>query len=158
MRLTIRAIGKLNAKDPLFSVLEEYHNRAHRLGGTIGLGDFRVHEFDSGRITQDKRQNSEAEFLLRNVSGIVVALDERGKDFSSKKLAQYIAKERDNGTRDMTFLIGGADGHHETVRERADMMIAVGAMTWPHMLVRVMLAEQLYRTTTILTGHPYHRE
>lgn len=86
-----------------------------------------------------------------------VVLDERGRDLSSEELAMHLARWRDDGVRETQFLIGAADGHGEAVRAAADLVIAFGKATWPHLLVRAMLAEQLYRATTILAGHPYHR-
>jgi 23S rRNA (pseudouridine1915-N3)-methyltransferase len=86
-----------------------------------------------------------------------VALDERGKALPSEAFAAKIGDWRDRGAGDLAFLIGGADGHGDAVRARADFLLAFGPMTWPHMLVRGMLAEQLYRAQQILAGHPYHR-
>lgn len=86
-----------------------------------------------------------------------VLLDERGRDLSSEELADQLGTWRDEGVREARFLIGAADGHDAATRAGADLMIAFGRATWPHLLVRAMLAEQLYRATTILAGHPYHR-
>ena len=86
-----------------------------------------------------------------------VALDERGKQLSSEEFAALLGKWRDDGVREVRFLIGAADGHGDAGRQQADLLIAFGAMTWPHMLARAMLAEQLWRATSILAGHPYHR-
>ena len=86
-----------------------------------------------------------------------VLLDERGKQLSSEEFATILGKWRDEGVREARFLIGAADGHDQAARDQADLLIAFGAMTWPHMLARAMLAEQLWRATSILAGHPYHR-
>lgn len=86
-----------------------------------------------------------------------VLLDERGKQLSSEDFAAILGRWRDDGVRECRFLIGAADGHGEKARGEADLLIAFGAMTWPHMLARAMLAEQLWRSTSILAGHPYHR-
>jgi 23S rRNA (pseudouridine1915-N3)-methyltransferase len=86
-----------------------------------------------------------------------VLLDERGKQLSSEELAAILGRWRDNGVREARFVIGAADGHSDAEREGADLLLAMGAMTWPHLLARAMLAEQLYRATTIVAGHPYHR-
>lgn len=86
-----------------------------------------------------------------------VLLDERGRDISSEDLALQLERWRDQAIRETRFVIGAADGHDETARSAADLLIAFGRATWPHLLVRAMLAEQLYRATTILAGHPYHR-
>ncbi|HEY0960559.1 MAG TPA: 23S rRNA (pseudouridine(1915)-N(3))-methyltransferase RlmH [Novosphingobium sp.] len=86
-----------------------------------------------------------------------VLLDERGRQLSSEEFAALLGRWRDEGVRETRFLIGAADGHGEVARGKADLLIAFGAMTWPHMLARAMLVEQLWRATSILAGHPYHR-
>lgn len=86
-----------------------------------------------------------------------VLLDERGKQLSSEELAAMLSRWRDDGVREARFVIGAADGHSDAERADADLLLAMGAMTWPHLLARAMLAEQLYRATTIVAGHPYHR-
>ncbi len=86
-----------------------------------------------------------------------VLLDERGKLLSSEQFAQMLEGWRDAGVREARFLIGAADGHGEAARAGADLLLGFGAMTWPHLLVRAMLMEQLWRATSILAGHPYHR-
>ena len=87
-----------------------------------------------------------------------VALDERGVQWSSRTLAERIAAWRDRGSPELAFAVGGADGLHSTVLDRADVTLSLGSMTWPHLLVRGMLLEQLYRAQQILAGHPYHRD
>ena len=87
-----------------------------------------------------------------------VVLDERGKDFASADFAALLARWRDHGVREARFLIGAADGHDAQVREGADLLLRFGAATWPHLLVRALLLEQLWRATSIIAGHPYHRE
>lgn len=86
-----------------------------------------------------------------------ILLDERGSDLSSEQLAGILERWRDEGVREARFLIGAADGHGEVERSRADLLLAFGRATWPHLMARAMLAEQLYRATSILAGHPYHR-
>ncbi|MBX7482290.1 23S rRNA (pseudouridine(1915)-N(3))-methyltransferase RlmH [Qipengyuania qiaonensis] len=86
-----------------------------------------------------------------------VLLDERGRDLSSESLAEILARWRDDGMRECRFVLGAADGHSEKERLEADLLLAFGKATWPHLLARAMLAEQLYRATTIIAGHPYHR-
>lgn len=86
-----------------------------------------------------------------------VLLDERGKDLSSEQLAAILERWRDGGTREARFVLGAADGHSEEERQSADLLLAFGSATWPHLLARAMLFEQLYRATTIIAGHPYHR-
>jgi 23S rRNA (pseudouridine1915-N3)-methyltransferase len=86
-----------------------------------------------------------------------VLLDEKGKDLSSEQLAEILEKWRDGGIRECRFVIGAADGHSQAERDRADLLLAFGKATWPHLLARAMLLEQLFRATAILAGHPYHR-
>ncbi|MFC3175127.1 23S rRNA (pseudouridine(1915)-N(3))-methyltransferase RlmH [Novosphingobium bradum] len=104
---------------------------------------------------------------LPDVGGIIpapltpsrdVLLDERGRQLTSAEFAALLGRWRDDGVREARFLIGAADGHGDAMRGSADLLIAFGAMTWPHMLARAMLAEQLWRATSILAGHPYHRQ
>ena len=89
---------------------------------------------------------------------ITVVLDERGKALSSVQLAKTLERWRDSGKREARFLIGAADGHDEEQRASADLLLSFGPATWPHLLARAMLAEQLFRATSILANHPYHRE
>jgi 23S rRNA (pseudouridine1915-N3)-methyltransferase len=89
---------------------------------------------------------------------ITVVLDERGTSLASTALAEKLGRWRDDGIREVRFLLGAADGHDEAVRTSADLLLSLGAATWPHLLARAMLAEQLFRATSILAGHPYHRE
>ena len=86
-----------------------------------------------------------------------VLLDERGRDMASEELASILERWRDDGIRECRFVLGAADGHTEEERDDADLLLAFGKATWPHLLARAMLAEQLYRATTIIAGHPYHR-
>jgi len=90
--------------------------------------------------------------------GVTIVLDERGKAISSADLAKKLEAWRDGGKREARFLIGAADGHGEEQRRSADLLLSFGSATWPHLLVRAMLAEQLFRATSILANHPYHRE
>ena len=91
-------------------------------------------------------------------NSVTVVLDERGKALSSMEFARKLESWRDGGRREARFLIGAADGHEEELRGQADLLMSFGPATWPHMLVRAMLAEQLFRATSILANHPYHRE
>jgi 23S rRNA (pseudouridine1915-N3)-methyltransferase len=91
-------------------------------------------------------------------NSVTIALDERGKSLSSTELAKKLEGWRDDGKREARFLIGAADGHESKQRQSANLLLSFGAATWPHLLVRAMLAEQLFRATSILAHHPYHRE
>ncbi|WP_454885652.1 23S rRNA (pseudouridine(1915)-N(3))-methyltransferase RlmH [Sphingomonas oryzagri] len=88
----------------------------------------------------------------------IVVLDETGRDLPSRELATILGRWRDDGVRETRFLLGAADGHETEIRDRADLLLAFGKATWPHLMARAMLAEQLWRATSILAGHPYHRE
>ncbi|WP_157220022.1 23S rRNA (pseudouridine(1915)-N(3))-methyltransferase RlmH [Flavisphingomonas formosensis] len=94
----------------------------------------------------------------REAATIVIALDEKGRQFGSMDFAHQLGRWRDDGRREARFLIGAADGLEPADRDGADLLIAYGAATWPHLMVRAMLAEQLWRATSILANHPYHRE
>src|SRR5579872_2582673 len=143
MRLTVVAVGR--ARDEHVAAL--WTRYAERLKPPLAL-----------RVVDNKRR--EARLLIDALpdGARVVALDERGKALDSAGLARQLGRWRDQGTRDVAFVIGGADGLDRTVIEQADVVLSLGPLTWPHQLVRVMLAEQLYRADTILSGHPYHRE
>ena len=130
--------------------------RFNRTGKPLALGPLFETE------VEDKKgvgMEAEAELLLRAVpsGALLVTMDERGKVMSSPEFAAQLARWRDEGRQDVAFVIGGADGIAPSLRDRAAFSISFGRMVWPHMLVRVMLAEQLYRAATILSGGPYHR-
>ena len=110
-------------------------------------------------LPAEEKKKREGVLLLEEIpdGAFVAVLDERGASLSSEAFAEIIKKNRDAGRGSLVFLIGGADGHGQFVRDRADCLIGLGKMTWPHMLVRVLLVEQLYRSECILAGHPYHR-
>ena len=159
MLLTIAAIGRL--KDgPERELYDRYAARATAAGRSLGF-TFATREFPESRAaTPALRKDQEAAALLgaATAGGVIVALDESGKSQDSAGFAQLLARWRDDGTPGVAFFIGGPDGHGQALLERAALRLAFGAMTWPHQLARVMLAEQLYRAVTILSGHPYHRE
>ncbi len=151
----ICAVGRLRA-GPERSLIDDYIQRFDRTGRAHSLGPLTEHE------VEDKRGGgmaTEADLLARTlpVGAVTVCLDERGRLFSSPDFAAQLGQWRDAGRQDVAFVIGGADGIAPGLRARADLAISFGQMVWPHMLVRVMLAEQLYRATTILAGGPYHR-
>jgi 23S rRNA (pseudouridine1915-N3)-methyltransferase len=91
-------------------------------------------------------------------NGVIVVLDERGDPLSSMQLAKMLEGWRDGGKREVRFLLGAADGHADAQRSSADLLLSFGPATWPHLLVRAMIAEQLFRSTSIIANHPYHRE
>lgn len=150
------AVGRIRADQPERAIFEDYHMRFNRTGKPLALGPMIEVE------VEDKKgggMEAEAELLSRAVpaGAMLVTLDERGRVLSSPEFAAELAKWRDGGRQDVAFVIGGADGIAPSLRARADFSISFGKMVWPHMLVRVMLAEQLYRAATILAGGPYHR-
>jgi 23S rRNA (pseudouridine1915-N3)-methyltransferase len=151
LELLVVAVGR-GRDAPTDALFQDY---ARRCAWPIRL----VEVQPRGAVAPERRKEAEAALLLDAAppGTVLVALDERGRDASSAELAQRLGLWRDQGRRSATFLIGGADGLAEGVIERAAWCLAFGRMTWPHRLVRPMLAEQLYRATTILAGHPYHR-
>ena len=155
MRLHVCAVGRLRA-GPERELTVDYYERFDRTGRPLGLGPVVEHE------VEDKKGGGmavEADLLSRKVpaGALLVTLDERGRVISSPDFAGLLARWRDDGRVDLAFVIGGADGIDPSLRARADASVSFGAMVWPHMLVRVMLAEQIYRAATILAGGPYHR-
>lgn len=151
MDLRVVAVGR-GRDGPTDTLFADYARRC-----TWPLGLVEVQTKDS--TPPERRKAAEADLLLAAVppGAAVVALDERGRDLASAELARRLETWRDQGHRTAAFVIGGADGLDERVRAAAGLQLAFGRQTWPHRLVRVMLAEQLYRATTILAGHPYHR-
>lgn len=146
MKISIIAIGKCKKGSPEDLLIKEYQKRLS--------WDLTIVE------KENDSQEKEAEFLLSHIpdGAKVIVLDERGQNISSIELAKKIEDWRLNGVGKICFLIGGADGHLEKVRQRADFILSFGRLTMPHMLIRAVLAEQIYRAQTILSGHPYHRE
>ncbi|WP_159600148.1 23S rRNA (pseudouridine(1915)-N(3))-methyltransferase RlmH [Starkeya nomas] len=159
MRLVIVAVGRLKA-GPERELCARYLDRAGKGGRVLGLSGPDVIEIaESAARRPEDRMADEGSGILGALPdpGAVIALDPRGRETSSEELAADIAALRDRGVRALSFLIGGADGLSEAARGRADRLVAFGRATFPHQLVRVMMAEQIYRATTILSGHPYHK-
>lgn len=160
MRLRICAIGRMKS-GPESELLDRYLARARATGKSVGIGEIAVREFAESRAPgADQRRADEAGQLLSALPGDawLVALDEHGKDESSAALAALFEARLADATPEIAFAIGGPDGHGEAIAQRANRVLRFGRATWPHRLVRVMLAEQIYRAATILSGHPYHRE
>ncbi len=155
MRLHICAVGRLRA-GPERALVDDYMARTDRTGRNLGLGPVTEHQIEDRK---GGGMAAEAALLLKALpSGARFAvLDERGTTVSSPDFADLLARWRDTGTQDAAFLIGGADGLDPGLRAQADYALSFGKMVWPHMLVRAMLAEQLYRAASILGGGPYHR-
>ena len=159
MRVTLYAVGRLKS-GPERDLTARYVDRFKKAGAAIGLDFNRVVELPESRASNAAvRKREEADALTRQLpqDRTLVALDERGKALDSQAFAATLARWRDDGQRDLCIVIGGADGLDPEFLNQADATICFGKMTWPHQLVRIMVAEQLYRAVTILTGHPYHR-
>ena len=156
LRVRIAAVGRLPARAPESPLIADYLSRFAQAGRPLGLGPAEIAEVEDRR---GGGKPAEAALLARQIpaGAAVIALDERGRQLSSPDFAALLARLRDDGQADAVFLIGGADGLDPELRDRASHSLSFGAMVWPHMLVRVMLAEQLYRAATILAGAPYHR-
>jgi len=155
MKLHIIAVGRLRASAEL-DLIKDYSDRFDKTGRNLGLGPLNIIE------VEDKKgggKPAEADLLRRALpnGALIVALDERGKTLTSPDFANHLANWRDQGRQDVAFLIGGADGIDPALVAEADFKLSFGKMVWPHMLVRVMLSEQLYRAASILAGSPYHR-
>lgn len=151
LHLDLIAAGKLK-KGPLFDLQQDYLTRIR--------WPLNLHEIESRYNEPDNMNADENRKILGliNPSAFIIVMDERGDGLRSLDFADTIRKLRDNGTEHLQFLIGGADGLSEEVRDKASFMLSFGRQTWPHMMVRVMLLEQIYRAQQILAGHPYHRE
>lgn len=159
MRLSIHAVGRMKA-GPERDLVTRYFDRLARSGPIVGIEFGGVSETPESRAgSAAERRREEARKLEGAADGsMLVLLDERGRNLSSQAFSVRLATLRDTGTKSLLVAIGGADGHDEVLRERAEFSLAFGAQTWPHQIVRIMLAEQLYRAVTILAGHPYHRD
>lgn len=155
MRIHICAVGRLRA-GPERVLVDDYLTRFDRTGRQLGLSFADLHEVEDRK---GGGKPAEAAVLERAIpeTAHVIALDERGRHLTSPDFAALLAQERDGGCADLAFVIGGADGLDPALVARADMALSLGVMVWPHMLVRVMLSEQLYRAASILAGSPYHR-
>ncbi|NCQ23857.1 MAG: 23S rRNA (pseudouridine(1915)-N(3))-methyltransferase RlmH [Rhodobacteraceae bacterium CG17_big_fil_post_rev_8_21_14_2_50_63_15] len=155
MRVHICAVGRLRT-GPERALIDDYVTRFDRTGRRLGLGPLSLHEVEDRK---GGGRSAEAALLERVLpdGAMLVMLDERGEVISSPDFADRLAGWRDAGRADLAFLIGGADGLVPELRARADFTLSFGRMVWPHLLVRVMLAEQLYRAASILAGGPYHR-
>ena len=151
MKITIAAIGRA----PRGPERDLYDHYANRIRWPITLRELE----EKKKLPSAQLMLREGELLLEAVpaGATLVALDRRGKVLDSRGFADRLGRWRDNSVSDVAFLIGGAEGHAEPLLRKADLMLSFGAMTWPHLLARAMLAEQIYRAQQLLAGHPYHR-
>ena len=153
MKISIVAMGRLG-RAPEALLARDYAERATASGRWLSLSPVEIVEVEARK----PGKAAEAEALAAHLEGHVIACDEHGKALTSRAFADRIARLRDDGCRQLTLVIGGADGLDRAVLARADETLAFGVQTWPHALVRAMLAEQVYRAITILAGSPYHRD
>lgn len=159
MRLYLAAVGRMKA-GPEQELAARYLDRLKKSGPALGLELAGVVELVESRAAgTDERKRDEAARLLAALpaDAALIVLDERGKTPSSEEFAVDLGRLRDEGVRDLALVIGGPDGLSPELRARASKVIAFGRLTFPHQIVRILAAEQLYRAATILAGHPYHR-
>ncbi len=159
MHLSIIAVGRMKS-GPERELVERYLTRCRGIGPAIALQGFEVSEFaESRKANAALRKSDEAKFITGalDANTSLIALDETGSSLTSEKFSDNIARLRDDGVSHLSFVIGGPDGLDHSVCTRAAQVLSFSPLTWPHQLVRIMLAEQLYRAATILSGHPYHR-
>ncbi len=160
MKAGIAAIGRLK-KGPERELYERYVKRAEASGRQIGIGPFSLIELNESKVGNVQvRQQQEGQALLSKIQdqAILVVLDEKGKSLTSRTFSDKLIEYRDLGRDSIYFIIGGPDGLSSDIKNKADLSISFGAMTMPHGIVRILLAEQLYRAITIASGHPYHRD
>jgi 23S rRNA (pseudouridine1915-N3)-methyltransferase len=159
MRIVVAAVGRLK-RGPETELATRYAKRAAQTGRSLGLRDIETIEIRESRAADAAKRMIEESIALANVipqDAAVALLDTGGENMDSAGLAARLSQWRSDGRTAAVFVIGGPDGLADSLRDKAEFRLAFGAATWPHQLVRVMLMEQLYRATTILSGHPYHR-
>lgn len=151
MRIRIIAVGR-GKRDPTAPLFEQY---VKRLPWQIDVKEVQAH----GRLSASERRDRQCKLIgdAWPGAGLTIALDRCGEPLTSEEFAAKLQDWQNQAIPEIAFLIGGADGLDDAILKRADVIVSFGAMTWPHMLVRVMLTEQLYRASTIHSGHPYHR-
>jgi 23S rRNA (pseudouridine1915-N3)-methyltransferase len=159
MRIQVIAVGRLKTA-PEQLIAQDYLDHAARLARPLGLSQISLREVPESRGADvTRRKSEEARGLLSAVPAAahVAALDSRGKEFGSEAFAYELRRLADRGISDLAFIIGGPDGLAPELLDRAQLLLSLSKLTWPHRLVRAMLAEQIYRSVTILLNHPYHR-
>lgn len=151
LKITVIAIGRLR-KGPLLELCADYQKRLK--------WPLTLHELESKITSGPAVQKDEAEKILQKFQNdaYTIILDERGKSLKSMEFAAILGKQADQGSNHIQLIIGGASGLTDEVRKRANLLLSFGQQTWPHMLARVMVLEQIYRAQQILSNHPYHRE
>ena len=151
MNIDIIAIGRMKNT----AHIELFHDYLRRMDWSVN-----VKEIESKHTDQTKMHEDECALLLKNLSSnaTIIAMDERGKTLPSREFAQKFQNWQNEGLSHVQFFIGGADGLNDEIRKRAQLLLSFGKQTWPHMLARIMLLEQIYRAQQILKNHPYHRD
>lgn len=159
MRLLLVSIGRSKA-GPERDLAERFLTRAKTAGRSLGFSAVDYREIDESRARRPHERKREEAKAIRGALGDesrIIACDETGINLSSGDFAAELGRRRDQGVPTLGLVIGGPDGLDPDFRAAADLVLAFGAMTWPHQLARIMAAEQIYRAVTILAGHPYHR-
>ncbi|HZP76961.1 MAG TPA: 23S rRNA (pseudouridine(1915)-N(3))-methyltransferase RlmH [Pseudolabrys sp.] len=159
MRIVVAAVGRLK-QGPEAELAERFRKRARDSGRNVGLRDLEIVEIRESKAREADKRMLEESIALTNIipeRAVVALLDERGKNLDSAGFANLIRQWREENRPAAVFIIGGADGLSPALRQKAKLHLSFGAATWPHQLIRIMLLEQIYRATTILAGHPYHR-
>ena len=158
MRLSLIAVGRLKS-GPERDLVDRYRGRIEGLGRTLGIAGVEFIELPESRARRDadRRAEEAAAILERAGAAALLIFDERGRSPTSEAFAERLGSWRDGGQAAIACVIGGPDGLDPAVRERAALVVSFGALTLPHQIVRVLVAEQLYRALTIIAGHPYHR-
>lgn len=151
LKIEIIAVSRAR-KGALAELVDEYKKRIK--------WPLKIHEIESRYTDAKKANEDEAEKILKLIDShaTVIVMDERGAGLRSMDFAQTLETFKNNGENHIQFIIGGADGLTDDIRDRANILLSFGQQTWPHLLARVMLLEQVYRAQQILSGHPYHRE
>ena len=154
MKITLLCVGRLG-EGPEARLAADWAARATAIGRALGLGPVEIVEVEGRK----SGKAAEADVLLPRLEDAhVIACDEHGQARTSREFAALLGRLRDDGVRRLALVVGGADGLDERVLDKARGRLAFGIQTWPHALVRAMLAEQVYRAATILAGSPYHRD
>lgn len=151
LKVDVICVGRVR-KGPHFDIIDDYKKRIQ--------WPLTIFEIEAKSTIPQKAQEEEAEKILTKINNqaVVIVLDERGEGLRSLDFAKTLEKFKDSGESHVQFIIGGADGLIDSVRDKADILLSFGQQTWPHVLARIMLLEQIYRAQQILAGHPYHRE
>lgn len=160
MRIVIAAVGRMK-QGPERELAQRYLKRAGDLGRKLGLPTLDVIEVKESRADNAERRMLEESIAIANMipdRAVSVILDERGQNIGSASFAGHLQEWRREDRPACVFIIGGADGLAPMLHDKANLSLAFGTATWPHQIVRILLAEQIYRAMTILSGHPYHRE